>query len=165
MNLAPVVLFVYNRPWHAEQTLHALQANTLANQSDLYIYCDGAKPNAALEDLKKIEAVRALVTSQEWCKTVTIIENEHNLGLANSVIQGVTEVIEKHGSVIVLEDDIVTGTYFLQFMNDGLNLYKEEQQVFGVSGYRFPSSKTIKQPTYFLPIMSSWGYATYLVAS
>jgi len=162
MTLAPIILFVYNRPWHTEQTLNALMANKLADQSTLYIYCDDAKKDSNEEELKKIEAVRTLVKSKQWCKEVKIIERRTNLGLANSVIQGVTEVIEKHGSVIVLEDDIVTGKYFLNFMNEGLSLYKDETNVFGVSGHQFASSKKVKEATYFLPIMSSWGYGTWL---
>jgi FkbM family methyltransferase len=106
--------------------------------------------------------VRLLVKQKQWCKEVYVIERDINLGLANSVIQGVTEVIGECGRVIVLEDDIITGTYFLQFMNDGLNLYKDERKVFGVSGYQFTSSKKVNEATYFLPIMSSWGYGTWL---
>lgn len=162
MTLAPIILFVYNRPWHTAQTLNALMANKLAEQSTLYIYCDGAKNDMHEDGLKNIEAVRTLVKSKPWCKEVKILERRTNLGLANSVIQGVTEVIEKHGSVIVLEDDIVTGKYFLNFMNEGLSLYKYETNVFGVSGHQFASSKKVKEATYFLPIMSSWGYGTWL---
>ena len=162
MNLAPIGLFVYNRPWHTEQTLNALALNNLADKSVLYIYCDGPKKDASEEDLKKINEISQLVKSKQWCKEVIVIENDINLGLANSVINGVTEVIEKHGRVIVLEDDIITGAYFLKFMNDGLNLYKDEKEVFGVSGLKFPSSSVIKKSTYFLPIMSSWGYGTWV---
>lgn len=161
MKLAPIILFVYNRPWHTEQTLEALSVNFLADQCTLYIYCDGPKQNSKLEDLNNIKEVRKLIRKKQWCKEVIIKEREQNLGLANSVIQGVTDVIEVHGSVIVLEDDILTGTYFLKFMNDGLNLYENEPKVFGVSGYRFPTSQDIKEETFFLPIMSSWGYGTW----
>ena len=159
--LSPIILFVYNRPWHTQQTLEALAANFLADQSTLYIYCDGPKENAEPEELSKIEEVRKLIRKKQWCKEVIIKEREHNLGLSNSVIQGVTEVIEAHGSVIVLEDDILTGAYFLQFMNDGLNLYEKEPKVFGVSGYSYPAKAEIEEPTYFLPIGSSWSYATW----
>jgi|TARA_R110002020_G_scaffold63136_3_gene168433 FkbM family methyltransferase len=159
--LAPIILFVYNRPSHTEQTLEALSNNELADQSVLYIYCDGPKQNATSEDVKNIEDVRQILEKKQWCREVIIREQDHNLGLANSVIQGVTQVIEKHGKVVVLEDDILTGTYFLKFMNEALDLYKNEQKVFGVSGYRFPTSQKIKEETFFLPIMSSWGYGTW----
>ena len=161
MNLAPIVLFVYNRPWHTEQTLNALALNNLADKSVLYLYCDGPKKDASEESLKKINEVRQLVKAKKWCKEVIVIENVINLGLANSVIKGVTEVIEKHGSAIVLEDDIITGTYFLKFMNEGLAAYKNDQQVFGISAFKYPSTNKIEKSTYFLPISSSWSYATW----
>ncbi len=162
MKLAPIILFVYNRPWHTEQTLEALAKNHLAEESILYIYCDGPKENATPEDVNNIEEVRKLLRKKQWCKEIIINERDKNLGLAASVIQGVTEVIEKHGRVIVLEDDILTGTYFLKFMNDGLILYESEPKVFGVSGYSYPGTALIKDPTYFLPIASSWSYGTWV---
>ena len=161
MKLSPILLFVYNRPWHTEQTLEALRNNELAEQSLLYIYCDGPKPGAKQEDIEKIAAVKRILKQKKWCGEIKIIERTENLGLANSVIQGVSEVIGKHGRTIVLEDDIVTGKHFLNFMNDALRIYEKEEQVFGVSGYCFPHYRKIKDKTFFLPVMSSWGYGTW----
>jgi len=161
MTLAPIVLFVYNRPEHTRKTLEALQRNDFASQSVLYIYADGAKENASDRQLQAITATRAVIKEQKWCGEVHIIESELNKGLAAAVIQGVTEVIEEHGKVIVLEDDIVTEKGFLEFMNNSLEMYKGEDRVFGVSGYKFDSLESIKQPTYFLPVMSSWGYGIW----
>lgn len=161
-SLAPIILFVYNRPWHTEKTLEALMKNELADQSTLYIYCDGPKKNASEEVLKNIEELRNLIREKDWCKEVLILERDENLGLANSVIKGVTEVIERHGKVIVLEDDIVTGKYFLKFMNESLLIYHGEEKVFGVSGYKYPSTDAINESTYFLPISSSWSFATWI---
>lgn len=160
-SLAPIILFVYNRPWHTEQTLEALMNNELADQSKLYVFCDGPKKGASEEELDPISKVRTLIYKKKWCKEVIIHERDNNLGLANSVIRGVTEVIEKEERIIVLEDDIITGKHFLEFMNEGLSVYENEKQVFGVSGYCFPSSKKIKEKTFFLPVMSSWGYGTW----
>ena len=162
MDLAPIVLFVYNRPWHTEQTLNALKKNVLSDKSTLYVFCDGPKIGANEEEVKKVNAVRELVKAKQWCKEVHIIERKNNLGLANSVIKGVTEIIQNYGKVIVLEDDIITGTHFLEFMNDALNIYKDNDKVFGISGFKYPSAKTIESDTYFLPIASSWSYATWL---
>lgn len=162
MSLAPIILFVYNRPWHTELCLEALTRNVLADRSTLYIYCDGPKHNVTEEDFKKIKEVRQVIRKKEWCKEVIILERTKNLGLAESVIKGVSEVIEKHGNVIVLEDDIVTGKYFLKFMNEGLDLYQHEEKVFGISGYKYPSGKRISTSTYFLPIASSWSFGTWI---
>lgn len=161
MKLAPIVLFTYNRPDHTRQTLEALQANDLADASTLYIYSDGPKHGVLEEDLQKITAVRKLIRSKEWCKEVKIVESERNMGLADSVVVGVTEVVNRHGRVIVLEDDIVTKKGFLRFMNEALEMYADDNQVMHISGMIFGTPKRVKETTLFLNILSCHGWATW----
>lgn len=161
MILAPVALFVYNRPWHTEQTLRALKNSKLADQTILYVFCDGYKPNATNKEKESINEVRNLIQREQWCKEVCIVEREQNLGLAESVILGINDVFKKYEKVIVLEDDIVVSPYFLDFMNQGLKLYANEHKVYGISGYKYPTSETININSFFLPIACSWGYATW----
>lgn len=159
--LAPVILFVYNRPWHTRQVLESLKANVLASESKLYIFSDGPKIDAKLEDMNKIQEVRNLIREEKWCGEIEIIERFENLGLATSVIKGVTEVIHIHDRVIVLEDDIVTSKYFLKFMNKALEVYRKSEKVFGISGYKYPTINEVKEETFFLPISCSWSFATW----
>src|SRR5687767_6286773 len=105
-SLAPIVLFVYNRPWHTLKTLEALSKNFLADQSKLYVYADGEKDDASDSSKHRIKEVRQLIREKKWCAEVEIIEHQRNLGLADSVTKGVTEILDKHGRIIVLEDDI-----------------------------------------------------------
>jgi hypothetical protein len=161
MELAPIVLFTYNRPWHTEQTLEALRLNKLADKSILHIYCDGPKEDATNEELKNIKKVRNLVKKKNWCKEVKIIEKSHNVGLAISVIEGVTNVVNKYGSVIVLEDDLITSSYFLKYCNEGLKLYKNELNVYSINGYQFPLGLNVND-SFLCPLAtSSWGWATW----
>jgi hypothetical protein len=162
MNLAPIVLFVYNRPWHTEQTLNALMQNELADQSVLYIYADGPKENASEDQLNTIKGVRKLIRTKQWCKEVHIKEAEKNKGLADSIIGAVTTIVNKYGKVIVLEDDLITATGFLKYINVALNKYASEENVMQISGYSFPIQKIKKRNTcYFMPVTSSWGWATW----
>ena len=161
MKLAPIILFVYNRPWHTEQTLRALMANELAAESELYIYADGPKPNATEEQLQKIHEVRQLIRQEQWCGKVHIVESEKNKGLADSIIGGVTEIVNKHSKIIVLEDDIIPTTGFLRYMNDALEMYKDDEQVMHVSGYIYPHTSKIKTETLFLKVYSCWGWGTW----
>lgn len=162
MNLAPIVLFVYNRPWHTEQTLRALQQNDLASESELYIYADGPKPNVEEKQLQQIKQVREIIRREQWCGMVHIIESETNKGLADSVVAGVTEVVNRHGWVIVLEDDIVPSRGFLRYMNDALELYKDEEKVMLISGYIYPYKSVPARPTtYFLRVFACWGWGTW----
>lgn len=140
-NLAPIIVFCYNRPWHVEQTLDALSRNELADKSTLYIYCDGPKTDASDEQRQKIAAVRQVVRKRQWCKEVHIVEAEQNKGLANSIISGVTDVVNHHGKVFVLEDDLVSSPHMLRFVNQVLDYYEEFAGVFSISVNRPPLSK------------------------
>lgn len=162
MPTAPIALFVYNRPKHTRQTLEALQANALANQSDLFVFCDGPKDNARPEALEAITEVRSLVKAKPWCKTVTIYESKTNKGLAESIIEGVSQTVNQFGKIIVLEDDIVTSKGFLRYMNEALNLYEQEDKVMHIGSYLPYTNSYKKLPETFLSrFMSCWGWATW----
>lgn len=161
MSFAPIILFVYNRPEHTLKTLEALQNNNLAEHSELFIFCDGPKNNATQTQKQKIAETRAIIRKQNWCKTVTIIESKHNKGLAASIIEGVTRIINQYGKAIILEDDIVTGKYFLQFMNDALQLYENEKKVWHITGWMEPIKTKQINSAFFWPVMDCWGWATW----
>lgn len=158
--LAPIVLFVYSRPEHTLQALEALSKNDLANESILYVFCDGPKESASQEFLKKIEETRGVVLSQKWCKEVHVIESDINKGLADSIVQGVTEVVNRHGKVIVLEDDLITSVGFLKYMNESLSLYEDKPEIKHISAYMYPVSIP-SENIVFLKILSCWGWATW----
>lgn len=162
IDLAPIVLFVYNRPWVTQQTLEALSKNTLAKESILYIYADGARDNATEAELLNIEKTRNILKMQEWCGEVHIIESEKNKGLASSIKYGVTEIVNKYGKIIVLEDDIFVSKYFLEYMNDALSIYEKTKKVMHISSFLPPKGKQINLPeTFFLKYMSCWGWGTW----
>lgn len=158
---APIVLFSYNRPVHTRKTLEALSVNELASASTLYIFSDGPKTHASPEDLNNIAETRKLINSKKWCGNVVIKEAKENRGLADSILSGITEVIETHGKVIVLEDDTVPQPGFLKFMNYALDLYNDSEQVMHVSGYIYPIEYAGNESTFFLKVMSCWGWATW----
>lgn len=156
--LAPIVLFVYNRPWHTQQTIEALQKNKFAPKSELFIYSDAAKNEAAEQ---AVQEVRKYIHSIEGFKTITIVERETNMGLADSIIDGVTAVVNQYGKVIVLEDDLVTSPYFLSFMNDALDFYQHENKVWHISGWNYPISSDGGDEVFLWRVMNCWGWATW----
>lgn len=160
MALAPVILFAYNRPEHTRKTLLSLQQNYLANQSELYIYVDGPKANATEEQLQNSQNVKQVVHEQAWCKTVHISESTTNKGLSTSVTEGVTEILNRYGKVIVLEDDLVSDKWFLKFMNDALTMYEHQTEVACITGYIYPVDNTLPE-TFFLKGADCWGWATW----
>ncbi|KAA6321497.1 hypothetical protein EZS27_028861, partial [termite gut metagenome] len=126
MIYAPILLFVYNRPKHVRQMISSLLQNTLAAKSPLFIYSDAAKDK---ENHMPVEETRKYIRTVTGFESVTIVEREENWGLAKSIIDGVTTQINRFGRVIVLEDDLIVAPHFLQFMNDALEVYKDEQKV------------------------------------
>jgi len=130
----------------------------LSRVSELFIYSDGPRSE---EDKPLVEDVRNYIKSIDGFKRVEIIEREENLGLADNIIDGVTAVVNRYGSVIVLEDDLVLTEYFLDFMNEALKVYKNDERVMHISGYIFPIEAQGLPETFFLRVASCWGWATW----
>jgi hypothetical protein len=157
-NFAPIALFVYNRPEHTRRTIKFLQQNLLAEESRLYIFSDAAKnPN----NLSLVEEVREIIHSVEGFKHVELIERKSNLGLANSIIDGVSRLVKDYGKVIVFEDDLISSMYTLQYFNDALNRYQDEEKVMHIGAYMYPLKEENLPETFFYRAATSWGWATW----
>jgi len=154
---APIALFVYNRPDHTKRTVEALKKNNLACESDLIIYSDGPKLEKNFDDVNK---VRKYIREIDGFRTVSIIQRESNLGLAQSIIDGVTKILAKYGCIIVLEDDLITAPYFLSYMNEALEKFAADDRVISIHGYVYPVKETIPE-AFFLPGADCWGWATW----
>jgi hypothetical protein len=156
---APIALFVYNRPDHLVKTISALQRNPLARHSDLHVFSDGANGS---QDIPAVAAVRRFVETVTGFAKISIRRQPENLGLARSIISGVTELSAAYGRVIVLEDDLVVAPGFLTFMNHALDRYVNDEQVMQVSGYVFPVERPQRfAETFFCRVPTSWGWATW----
>lgn len=156
-SLAPVVLFVYNRPDHTRQTIEHLLNNNLSIETDLIVHSDGPKGES---DTQKVREVRDYLNTINGFRSVQINERQANYGLAKNIIDGVSETIEKFEKVIVIEDDLITSPYFLQYMNDALNFYKLEESVACIHGYVYPLTKDFTEP-FFLKGADCWGWGTW----
>ena len=162
MQLAPIIIFAFNRPDALKNTILSLLQNEEAKDSDLYVFVDGARPNKAGE-LEKVKAVQDIVKRITGFKSIHYTFSEKNKGLGNSIIQGVTQVINQYGKAIVLEDDLVFATNFLSYMNQGLERYEKEKKVFSICGYsnKVKVPKGYQYDTYFCTRSSSWGWGTW----
>lgn len=155
---APIVLFVYNRPDHTRKTLQALALNPEAKDSLIYIYSDGPKNESALP---LVEEVRAICREALGFRGVHLTCSALNKGLAASIVEGVSEVVERHGRVIVMEDDLLTSPYFLSFMNAALEKYENDERVMHISGATYPVNTSGIDENFFLQIPLCWGWATW----
>jgi len=157
-NLAPIALFVYNRPDHTRRTLNYLQKNVLAEDSRLFIFSDGAKTDA---DQPKVDQVRQLIKEVSGFKSVKVINSKQNNGLANSIIKGVTQLVNEYGKVIVFEDDLLSSKYTLEYFNEALTRYANEEKVMHIGAYMFDLEDKKLPETFFYRIATSWGWATW----
>lgn len=159
-NLAPIVLFTYRRI--PKETIDSLLKNNLVEQSDLFIYSDGYKNDFDKEDVRE---VREYLKSIRGFKSITIKDASKNKGLANSIIDGITEVINKYNKVIVLEDDVIISTDFLEYMNESLNFFKQDKRIWSISGY-VPKLNILKnhynKDIFLFGRGTSWSWATWI---
>jgi GT2 family glycosyltransferase len=157
-NFAPIALFVYNRPEHTRRTIKFLQQNLMAEESRLYIFSDAAKD---LNNQSLVDEVRDFIRSVDGFKHVEIIERKSNMGLANSIIDGVSRLVKEYGKIIVFEDDLISSMYTLQYFNDALNRYQNEERVMHIGAYMYPLKEENLPDTFFYRAATSWGWATW----
>jgi hypothetical protein len=155
---APILIFTYIRLDSLKSLISSLQKNILATESDVFIYSDAPK---YAKDANEINKIRDYLKTITGFKSITIIEAEKNKGLATSIIEGVTAVINKYDKVIVLEDDLILSTNFLLFMNKALEYYESYLNVLSISGFTMPIKGLLDNEVYFTQRGASWGWATW----
>jgi hypothetical protein len=157
MNLAPIVVFAYNRPSHFQTVIDALRENPEASGSCLYVYCDGARSDA---DADNVATVRKIASELSGFSHIEIVERTVNFGLSHSIVDGVNQVCDRHGSAIVLEDDVVPCRYFLGYTNAALTKYEKEQRVLSVGCFTYDCGRDLPE-TFFLNTPDCWGWAVW----
>jgi hypothetical protein len=160
VGLAPIALFVYNRPEHTRRTIERLRENALASKSDLHIFSDAAKnenTSAAVEEVRKI------IQSIDGFRSITILERRSNFGLAASVTDGVSQLCKRFGQVVAVEDDLLTAPDFLTFMNSALDRYRSTSRVFSIGAFSFGvrAPQGYSSDAFFSYRSCSWGWATW----
>lgn len=157
IQLAPIALFTYNRPVHTRQTIDALLKNEYASGSDLIIFSDAPKNDA---DGDGVRQTRAYLRGITGFRSINLIERAENMGLAANIIDGVTQVVNEYGRIIVLEDDLLTSSFFLKYMNEALTMYEDVDEVISVHGYVYPIKRQLPE-NFFLIHTDSLGWGTW----
>lgn len=160
MEHSPVIVFTYNRADTTQKVIESLANNKEAADTELYIFSDAPKNEGQTE---AVNAVRAVIDSidRSQFKRVTTTYQTENKGLAGSIIDGVTEVLQTHNSVIVLEDDCVVSPYFLNYMNNALATYEHASNIGAVSGF-VPTLQRVPHEDVFAVMRScSLGWGTW----
>ena len=190
MKVSPVVVFAYDRPDHLKQTLAALANNDLACETSLFVYCDGARVWGGTEDMKpkfnengtyitkrygvmycskeeyesylqRIESTRQVAKNQMGFKELHVVEREKNIGLADNIVGAVTEIVNRYDRVIAFEDDIVSTKGCLTYLNDALELYKDDEKVMHVSAWMYPNEGQFPTTFFYDSPYPAGGWATW----
>ena len=157
--LSPIILFAYNRPFHTYHTLIALTKNKESKDSDLIVYIDGPRN---IKELNLIDNVEKIISSfQGKFNSIKINRAEINKGLAKNIIDGISNELNNYESVIILEDDIIVSTKFLEYTNNALNFYQNINSVWHINAFNLPIEKNINTEYVFTRLMFCWGWATW----
>lgn len=159
--MSPICLFVYKRYDTTKQMLESLMACPECSESDLYVFMDAARCE---KDIEEVTRVRSLFDGLDGFRHIETFPADTNKGLARSVIEGVSYVLQKYDDIIVLEDDLVVAPDFLSFMNEALKIYKDRRDIWSISGYT-PNLEDIDQNisngVFLVPRAQCWGWATW----
>ena len=169
-NYTPVAVFVYNRPDNTRRTLQCLAANTLAQDTDVYVFSDGGKDTDSWGRVKEVRKVLREFQSANTnrFKSFTVCERPENYYLERNIIEGINHVLNMYETIVVLEDDICTSPYFLQYINEAFEMYRDDKRVMHVSGFTrldllhtHSNMLSGDNETYFSPHMAGWGWGTW----
>lgn len=159
---APIVLFAFNRLEPLKACVASLLQNTEAVESDIVVFVDGPRANRQ-GDVERVESVRQYVNCIKGFRSLETHFSKQNKGLGPSIIAGVTDVVNRYGKAIVIEDDLIASRNMLAYVNQSLEKYEKNPEVFSISAYsnRVTAPKDYKYDAYFAPRSTSWGWATW----
>lgn len=157
MSSTAICVFAFKRPDHLRSCLSALAQNEEAKHLDLRLYIDTPRQAADIEPHREVLNVCA----HPWpFASIQVFQAKVNKGLFDSLVAGISETLQLYESVIVVEDDIRSSPFFVRYLLDGLDLYKDSKDVASIHGYTPPISQQLPE-TFFLRGADCWGWATW----
>lgn len=158
MSSTPVAVFTYNRPDHTRQLLNSLSKCARLDECKVFIFSDGAR---VPEHRLAVDETRRIIRNWAEQNEATIVEREENWGLARSIVSGVDQLCEEFGRVIVVEDDMILSPRFVDYMISALDRYQHDDLIYQISGFMFPVPHSSDKDVFFLPLTTTWGWATW----
>lgn len=156
--LAPIIIFAFNRPSNLKKLLLSLEKNIQIKNSKVIFFIDHYKTKNEIQKNKEVIEI-----ASEWSLryNVEINISKSNLGLKDNILNGINKTFEIYDKAIFLEDDLEVSKTFLEFMNYSLKKYQFNSKIYHVSGYNFPMNLKNKNSSYFTRYMNCWGWATW----
>ena len=154
----PLLFIIFNRP---DVTLRVF--NELKKQKPKYLFIAADGPRAGFEDdIDKCKRVREVVLNEiDWDCEVKTLFRDLNLGCGHAVSGAIDWFFENVEKGIILEDDCLPNKSFFYFCENLLESYKENDEVFAISGANFQDKKIGKASYFFSKYLYVWGWATW----
>ena len=156
---SPIAFFAFNRPYHTLETLNSLCNNQEISQTDFYAFIDGPRKTSEIQLIDNVEKI--IRSFESKFKSLTVYRSDSNLSMAINQKRGISKVLSDFDSVIVLEDDIFVSKYFLSYMNNALEIYKNNKRVWHINGFNYPIKFDGEFECFFMRSMQCWGWATW----
>lgn len=159
---APVLIPTLNRYEHFINCLESLEKCTGADKTDVYVALDFPPSEKYRNGWEKIDSYLVEKEKSNGFNKLVVIRREKNCGIGHdkcnySLLRDY--IMTLYDRYIFTEDDNVFSPNFLEFLNKGLELYKDDMRILQVCAYnyqiKFPPS--YKNNFYFSRHGSPWG--------
>lgn len=159
---SPILVFVHTRFDHFNNCINSLLKCPEAKYSPLFVSSDFQRND---EEKVNVDLVRNYVKAIKGFKSVTPIFFEKNVGIEYASNYSVNKVFKNYDQIIMLEDDIKVSPFFLDYINKGLDFYKNDPKVFSICGFS-PYILTKNYSKFNTELVSSnrwnaWGFGSW----
>lgn len=154
----PILFLIFNRPQTAQLVFDQIK---LLKPKFLFIAADGPRVDRPGEE-QLCNETRDIIKQIDWeCELKTLFRNE-NLGCGIAVCSAISWFFEQVEYGIILEDDCLPHLSFFPYCEELLPKYKEEQDVFYISGTNLQKGQVRGNGSYYFShYASTWGWATW----
>lgn len=155
---SPIAIFAYNRADKLAAMMQTLVRCHGFSSSPVKIFVDGPRSES---DRDAVERVRQYVSTLNY-DNISYSFRTENIGLRRSIYAGVTELCERFGKVIVLEDDFLLSPDIIVYFDEALRKYTNCFEIWSVCAYMPQVSELRRHDSaLLLPTSHPWGWATW----
>ena len=161
MIFAPVIIPTLNRYEHFRKCLESLEACTGAENTDVYVALDFPPSEKYVDGWKKNDAYLKEKALNNRFHSLIVYRREINYffsgkGNGQTAIDDLPSEVDRY---IFSEDDNVFSPNFLEYINKGLEIYKNDPSVLAICGYSHPYKFKFADNNFFFhqTDFSAWG--------
>lgn len=159
-SFAPVIIPTLNRYDHLRRCIESLAQCTHAKETDLIIGLDYPPSEKYEEGWKNVCNYVSNITG---FKKVIIIKRDYNYGAVANYMDLIRLVSTTYDRFIFTEDDNIFAPNFLDYINKGLEKFKDDPRILSICGYNYPIDMTgYERPYYFAHETSAWGMGKWV---